>query len=233
MPEGNVVHLPLTWQIRDRALNTFDGHAGLVLAPPGPADSVYLITTFLGDGASLPMLRALYPAGRLAFQVSNLYDVPHSLAYLVPAGTNPALAVQNRLQANFANQIELLGSDLSAAQIRPGGTLTVTLAWRATDGPTELSHTVFTHLLGPANPANGNTLWAGQDGPPVGGSYRTIYWAQGEIILDRHVITVPADAPPAAYQVEVGLYTPEREGALCRCWTRPAIRWAIVCRRAR
>jgi 4-amino-4-deoxy-L-arabinose transferase-like glycosyltransferase len=212
-PEGNVVHLPLSWQIRDRALNTFDGHAGLVLAPPGPAGSVYLITTFLGDGSSLPALQALYPAGRVAFQVSNLYGVPHSLAFAVSPGTSPMLALQNRLQANFDNQIELLGSDLSAVQIRPGGTLTVTLAWQATVGPTELSDTVFTHLLGPTNPASGNTVWAGQDGTPVGGSYRTVHWVQGEIILDRHVFTVPDGAPPAVYQVEVGLYTPERGGA--------------------
>lgn len=211
-PEGSVVHLPLSWQIRTRALNTFDGHAGLVLAPPGPGGSVYLITTFLGDESSLPVLRAIYPAGRVAFQVSNLYGVPHSLAYAVAPGATPMLALQNRLQANFDNQIELLGSDLSDAQICPGGTLTITLAWQATVGPTKLSQTVFTHLLGPTNPASGRSVWAGHDSPPVGGSYRTVHWAQGEIILDRHVFTVPDGAPPAIYQVEVGLYTSDRGG---------------------
>ena len=91
----------------------------------------------------------------------------------------------------------------------------MTLFWQAEDGPTQMSHTVFTHLLGPAK-ADGSILWAQHDGPPLGNSYPTTRWDQGEIIVDRHTFTVPADAPSGTFQIEAGLYTPERGGVRLR-----------------
>ncbi len=213
--ERNVVHLPVTWQVRDRDLRTFDGNYGLVLTPPGPHASEYLVTTFLGDRQSLPALRAFYPTGRVTHTVSNNYGVPHSSVFSVDANTRPTLHMQNKVSAQFEGGIDLLGSSLSSSVIRPGEALTVTLFWQATDGPTQLSHTVFTHLLGPAR-ADGSVVWAQHDGPPLGNSYPTTRWAQGEVIVDRHTFTVPADAPPGTYQIETGLYTPARSGARLR-----------------
>jgi hypothetical protein len=69
--------------------------------------------------------------------------------------------------------------------------------------------------LGPAR-ADGSVVWAQHDGPPLGNSYPTTRWAQGEVIVDRHTFTVPADAPPGAFQIETGLYTPARGGARLR-----------------
>jgi hypothetical protein len=210
--EGDVVHVPMTWQIRERTLHTFDGQWGLVLPPPAGSGTSYLVTTFLGDSWSLPVLRALYPTGSVSFQVNNLYGVPHSYAYSVPGGIAPDLHIQHPVPANFAGELALLGADLSAPTLRAGDTLTVTLYWQATAGPTPYSHTVFTHLLGPAK-ADGSSLWAGRDSPPVGGSYSTVRWTAGETILDRHALVVPDKAPSAVYQVEVGLYTPDQAGA--------------------
>jgi hypothetical protein len=208
----NVVHLPVTWQVRDRELRTFDGRHGLVLAPPGAAPALYMVTEFLGDQLSLSALQKIYPAGRVTHSVSNYYGLPHSAAFLVEANTKPSLPMQTALAAPFEEGITLLGSSLSSDVVRPGEPVTVTLFWQATGGPTQLSHTVFTHLLGPVR-ADGNTVWAQHDGPPIGNSYPTTRWGRGEIILDRHTFTVPADAPSGAYRIEAGLYTPEREGA--------------------
>ena len=209
--ERGVVHLPVTWQVRDRALRTFDGQHGLVLAPPGARPVLYLVTEFLGDQLSLPALREIYPTGRVTHSVANDYGVPHSAAYLVDANTSPVLPIQTELAAHFEEGITLLGSSLSGSVVRPGEPVTVTLFWQATDGPTQMSHTVFTHLLGPAK-ADGSTVWSQHDGPPVGNSYPTTRWDQGEIIVDRHTFTVPADAPSGAYQIAAGLYTPDRGG---------------------
>ena len=213
--DRSVTHLSVTWQVRDRDLRTFDGQHGLVLAPPGPYGTEYLVTTFLGDGQSLPALREYYPTGRVTHSVSNAYGVPHSSVFSVDPNTKPSLPIQNEGSAHFEDGIDLLGSSLSSSVIRPGETLTVTLFWQAAGGPTQRSHTVFTHLLGPAK-ADGGIVWAQHDSPPLANSYPTTQWAQGEIIVDRHTFTVPADAPDGAYQIETGLYTPTRGGVRLR-----------------
>jgi 4-amino-4-deoxy-L-arabinose transferase-like glycosyltransferase len=210
--DGNVVFLPLEWPIRDRELRTFDGKYGMVIAPASPQRTLYLITSFQGDSKTLPALQQVYPTGQVVHEVRNLYGVPHSLVFAVGPETAPALSLQNRVAANFENEIELLGSNLSSTELRAGETLTVTLFWRSLAGPTPLGQTVFTHLVGPEK-SDGSPVWAGHDSPPLDNSYPTVKWAQGEIIADEHAFSVPADAPAGAYQVETGLYTPQRGGA--------------------
>lgn len=208
--ERSVTHLSVTWQVRDRDLRTFDGEHGLVLAPPGPDPALYLITTFMGDRWSLPALQQFYPTGRVAHDVRNLYGAPYSVVFTVDANTAPVLDLQNPAPVHFEDGIDLLGSSLSSGEARPGESVTVTLYWRA-GGPTQMSHTVFTHLLGPPK-ADGSIVWAQHDGPPLGNSYPTTRWDRGEIIVDRHTFTIPPDAPPGVYQLEAGLYTPQKAG---------------------
>lgn len=185
----------------------------MVLAPPGPQPSLYLVKTFLDDAQTLPELQHFYPAGRVVKEVNNLFGTPYAAAFAVDPGTGPVLQIDNRVVANFDNQVELLGSNFSQPVVQAGDTLTVTLFWRSPAGPTQSSHTVFTHLVGSPNPANGTSLWAGHDSPPLHNSYPTIHWAQGEIIVDLHPFVVPRYAPAGTYQVEVGLYTPETGSA--------------------
>ena len=213
--ERSVTHLTVTWQVRDRDLRTFDGQHGLVLAPSGPDPTLYMVTEFMGDQLSLPALQAIYPMGRVTHAVSNDYGVPHSSVFTVDANIKPSLPMQTKIAVQFDEGITLLGSSLSSEVARPGEPVTVTLFWQAEDGPTQMSHTVFTHLLGPAK-ADGSILWAQHDGPPLGNSYPTTRWDQGEIIVDRHTFTVPADAPSGTFQIEAGLYTPERGGVRLR-----------------
>ena len=201
---GDVLHLPLTWQVRDRDLRSFDGHWGLVLPSARPQASLYLIRTFLDDADTLPYLQAFYPTGRVAHEVLDLSGSTYGVVFAVEPGAGPTLSIQNRLGANFDNQVELLGSNFSQPELQAGDTLTVTLFWRATTGPTEASHTVFTHLLGPPDPDGRTTQWAGQDSPPLHNSYPTIHWAQGEIIVDLHPMLIPPGAPDGQYRLEAG-----------------------------
>ncbi len=46
------------------------------------------------------------------------------------------------------------------------------------------------------------------DSPPVDGRRPTDGWAEGETIIDPHLIAVPAGAPPGDYALEIGLYVP-------------------------
>lgn len=73
----------------------------------------------------------------------------------------------------------------------------VTLVWQALATPSH-NYVAFVHLLDSA----GNLL-AQSDAVPAAG-YATTRWVSGEIIVDEHAITLPADQ--AATQMRVGLY---------------------------
>jgi hypothetical protein len=108
---------------------------------------------------------------------------------------------------------DLVGFDLDRADgiYQPGGIVYLQLWWRATGDPGE-DWTVFTHLLGLARP-DGNRVWAGSDAQPGRGSVPTTSWAPGDLVLDEYQLQLPPDAPPGAYEIEVGLYNPAANGA--------------------
>jgi hypothetical protein len=131
-------------------------------------------------------------------------------------GAAPSRRALDRLVANFGQRAGLErveawagGRRLSAPwaepiRVRPGQPIHLILNWRAL-APSETSATVFVHLLDA-----GNGLWAGQDYTPLGGAFPTTLWfpkwLEGQRAADPYTITVPPDAPPGEYYLEVGLY---------------------------
>jgi hypothetical protein len=107
--------------------------------------------------------------------------------------------ISRPVEANFANQIMLLGYDLGANRARPGEGIPLTLYWQALDWLGR-DYTVFVKLL-----AIDQTVHGGRDRLPREG-YRTIYWAPGEIIIDPFGVPVAEDAPEGVYTINVGLY---------------------------
>lgn len=104
------------------------------------------------------------------------------------------------VRARFGERITLLGYELDAEAIAPGETLALTLYWQAL-GPVETGYTVFTHLMDAQE-----RIWAQHDGLPADGARPTDRWEVGELVVDRHALTVSPEAPPGLYQLEVGLY---------------------------
>ncbi len=86
------------------------------------------------------------------------------------------------------------------ARLAPGRTVDVVLAWRA-DGPTARSLSTAVQLV----TAAGDAVASG-DGLPAGGSAPTDRWRAGDLVLSRHAVAVPADAPPGPAVVNVGWY---------------------------
>ncbi|HEX9925085.1 MAG TPA: hypothetical protein VGD99_20685, partial [Anaerolineae bacterium] len=111
------------------------------------------------------------------------------------------------VEANFANQVELLGYDLGADRAEPGGGIPVTFYWQGLDWLGE-DYTIFTRLLAADQTAHG-----GRDRLPQEG-YRTLYWAPGEIIVDPFGVPVETDAPHGIYNLSVGLYKQVGEQAI-------------------
>ena len=119
----------------------------------------------------------------------------------LPRATTHELGAVTRLHLNVGNAISLLGYRLpSKSPIHPGGSLKVYLYWQSIGTPPR-DVTAFVHLLD----ASG-VLRAQSDSAPRNGTYPTSVWTPGEIILDSRTLTLPTDAPPGAYHLEVGMY---------------------------
>ncbi len=98
---------------------------------------------------------------------------------------------------NLDNQISLLGFDPPAGNnIEAGQVLPITLYWQSLKRLPN-NYQAFVHILD----AQGN-LVAQHDGLQL----PTTKWGQGEVVVDRHEISLPLEIPPGQYRVQVGLY---------------------------
>jgi hypothetical protein len=86
---------------------------------------------------------------------------------------------------------------------RPGDSIHLTLFWQCLEEMGE-GYTVFTHLLD----GEGH-IWGQKDNEPADGFYPTTEWRKSEIVRDQYDLTIPLDAPPGEYQIEVGMYVAE------------------------
>jgi 4-amino-4-deoxy-L-arabinose transferase-like glycosyltransferase len=121
------------------------------------------------------------------------------------------LDVPNPLNINFDNQMELVGYDMSDLTPAAGDEIELTLYWRGMR-PIEKNYTVFAHVINPRD----LTIYAGSDAQPVNGNAPTSAWTVGDIIEDRHVLTVREDTPPDIYELEIGVYSQESDGSFPR-----------------
>lgn len=184
-------------------LGSFDGRAGLVLPPPD-REAVMIVLT-REDGATLPALTELRPDGEITWTLADGFGRPYAAAYRLPPFAGEAASPGHQLEATFGDAVRLLGYSVDGEVVSPGDSLNLTLYWQSLK-PLDSDYTAFTHLLGGHNPDTAGPLWAGHDSQPNQGHYPTTSWRAGEVILDIHPLTVPADAPPGEYQLEAGMY---------------------------
>jgi hypothetical protein len=108
-------------------------------------------------------------------------------------------SVDNVVEAEFGEQVELLGYDLAHGQ----DMLRVTLHWQAL-ARMEVSYKVFVHVVD----KDTERLLAQADVVPHDWAYPTTRWEAGEVVSDE----VPVDVSSLAagtYDVCVGVYAPE------------------------
>ncbi len=117
------------------------------------------------------------------------------LVEIAPA--EPTLQPTNPLQVNFDHKMELRGYDVSQS----GEELTVTLYWQAL-APLPLDYTVFVHLIGP----DGQKA-AQHDGQPWWEvSLPTSTWQPGEMLQDKHTLSLPPNLRSGDYHLNIGVY---------------------------
>ncbi len=111
--------------------------------------------------------------------------------------------------------IALVGYAVDRTAARPGEEIALTLYWRADgtgarrddtrrDDTRRENLSVFCQVL-----AAGGRIAAQHDGWPQAGARPTSTWQRGELIVDRHVLTVHDDAPAGVWPLLVGLYDGE------------------------
>jgi hypothetical protein len=125
----------------------------------------------------------------------------------VEAAALPASAVPIDMQ--YGPGIKLLGVDLPDQVVwEPGDGIPLTLYWQALQ-PIPERYKVFVHLVGTEyNPDTNNLVWGQQDQEPRNGAEPTTSWRTGALIADDYLVPVWEDAPPGAYQLQVGVYLP-------------------------
>ncbi|HEX5417333.1 MAG TPA: hypothetical protein VFZ25_16835, partial [Chloroflexota bacterium] len=116
------------------------------------------------------------------------------------------IAAGHTSDVRFANAVELVGYDLSPASARPGQQLTVTLYWRAL-APLTVDYRSLAMIA-----RVGDQGLLTQDDRVHPGGIPTRTWRTDHYVVDQHTITIPANAPPMVYQLQVALYNP-RTGA--------------------
>ncbi len=101
---------------------------------------------------------------------------------------------------NFANTVNLIGSEIRTPQVKPGQQVEVITYWRIAT-LTDQEAVLFTHVLSgdPNQP-----VLAQQDLLDV----PSYYWLPGDAFAQVHRFVIPPDAKPGTYPLEVGFYTP-------------------------
>ena len=77
----------------------------------------------------------------------------------------------------------------------------VNVYWQAVDAMPD-TYTGFVHLIGP----DGQLV--AQDDHELGrGFFSTRLWQPGEAVREEYALTIPDDAPPGQYSLQVGVYS--------------------------
>jgi hypothetical protein len=112
----------------------------------------------------------------------------------------PQYEIENPLHFQLGERFALRGYDLALLEVRPGEELRLTLYWQVLEEGDQ-DYTVFVHLLDQER-----QMWDQADAQPLGGDYPTSFWGQGELIPDSYVLSLPSQAPPGTYEIELGMY---------------------------
>ena len=125
-----------------------------------------------------------------------------TLGYVTVTPHTSVDGIPNPVHINFSDQIALIGFDMNRRVMKPGETLDLTLWWEALAVP-RADYTTFTHLILPPD-----AVWAGVDKVLRDGALPTSQWQPGQRTEDKYRLTLPAEAPPGLYFVEIGIYDP-------------------------
>jgi hypothetical protein len=113
----------------------------------------------------------------------------------------PPARIQHRVNARYEDKIELVGYDEdfpNEGYVGAGQSFTVTWYWRCLR-TVPGGFKIFLHVDGQGNRLNG-------DHDPVDGKYPVRLWDEGDVVVDRQELQVPANYRPGEYTYYIGFY---------------------------
>jgi hypothetical protein len=152
-----------------------------------------------------------WPAGeyRLSMQ-SDQQSTLESSPVLFAQGKGRKMVApesQFKMEANFANQLKLLGYNLPENRFTPGDSLPLTLHLQAIQ-KMPADFIMFVRLRDKSG-----QVWAAADRRPQG-VYSTLFWAQNEVVEDGFTFAIDEMAPPGQYYLDLGFYLPVGQAAV-------------------
>ncbi len=188
---------------------SLDLHSGAAQAPAGAEAAIPFGAQFEGmrEGDYTAHLNVSAGAGLLAppsrlfsFRVGRDGSISKIETQPIPLLMTTTNRPPQPFDAQVGDDVHLLGYALDKASVHPGGTCTLTLWWEAQADVFD-ERNVLVHLLSP-----NNAITTQADGAPAHGTRPTSQWRAGDIVIDSHEITLPADLPPGEYTLAVGMY---------------------------
>jgi hypothetical protein len=174
-------HPTSLWRSGDR----YRSHYRLHVAPDVAAGQYSLVLNLLDDSG--------VQVWQQGIPLATLEVSPRERTFTVPD-------IPHRTDVTFGGTIHLLGHNPLPAELSPGEALPLTLFLQA-DGPTDVSYTMFVHLLGPDGKLGGQV-----DLIPGDGSAPTTSWADGQVIVQDTEVPVSHELDAGSYAVAVGFY---------------------------
>ncbi len=222
---GESLHLDLFWQARENVnedemlfvqLQDMSGKPFVINeAPPLYSTSQWHRGDLIREQRDL-LLPATLDAGRYRLVVGWLRASDRARLRLTGGGDQVVLreaevvvrphqfeapSAQAAHSIRFGELAKLVGYDFPPMLDQ---SLTVRLYWQVLR-ETNIAYSVFVHITA----ADGKTIIAQHDGPPVRGAAPTTSWVSSEYISDEHKIDLPPNLRPGRYRVRVGLYDPK------------------------
>jgi hypothetical protein len=114
---------------------------------------------------------------------------------------------------SFSGRLAFLGYEWTEGPPTPEGPVSLLTYWRVEDPPAARLK-IFVHLLDP-----GQGLIAQHDGlasPPLG-------WATGDLIVQKHTFSLPADLPSGQYSLRTGIYHASADGERLKVLTADSL----------
>lgn len=125
----------------------------------------------------------------------------HSTWFKIDFDGQRVAEAENALQVNFADQVTLLGYNISDPHPRAADTVILDLYWKARQRLAS-DYSAFAHIVD-----SDMNIYAQEDSLNPG-RYPTRYWGLDEYNKDTHEIVIPPGTPPGQYILGVGLYDP-------------------------
>ncbi len=174
-----------TWQP-----GTINDAYTLNLPPDVPRNGTYSLDVILYRVASQQEV------GRATIDGIRLDSTYAWQAIQPPAKTFTEPPIEYGVDANFADQIQLLGYNFTP----DANILRLNLIWKAMRD-IDANYKVFVHVFDPAT----EKIVAQSDAMPRSNTYATSRWITGEIVSDTIMIPL-TNVPPGSYRIAIGLF---------------------------